>query len=84
MGSAESELRELLKLSHNHSMGLVHLGTCMIAMGKSEQAEKPLNKAIETNPKLSEAWYQRGLLYLDFGRSEKATSDFEAAVRADP
>ena len=50
--NAESELRELLKLSHNHSMGLVHLGTCMIAMGKSEQAEKPLNKAIETNPKL--------------------------------
>ena len=42
--------------------------------GQSEQAEKPLNKAIEENPKLSEAWYQRGLLYVDFGRSEKAIS----------
>ena len=52
--------------------------------GKSEQAEKPLNKAIEANPKLSEAWYQRGLLYVDFGISEKAISDFEAAVRTDP
>ena len=81
--NAESELRELLRLNRNHSMGLVHLGTCMIAMEKSEQAEKPLNKAIETNPGLSEAWYQRGLLYLDFGRSDEAMSDFEGAVRAD-
>jgi|TARA_B100000700_G_scaffold329560_1_gene451720 tetratricopeptide (TPR) repeat protein len=81
--NAESELRELLRLNGNHSMGLVHLGTCMIAMEKSEQAEKPLNKAIETNPGLSEAWYQRGLLYLDFGRSDEAMSDFEGAVRAD-
>ncbi len=81
---AESELRELLRLNGSHSMGLVHLGTCMIAMEKSEQAEKPLNKAIETNPNLSEAWYQRGLLYLDFGRSDEAMSDFEGAVRADP
>jgi tetratricopeptide (TPR) repeat protein len=56
----------------------------MIAMGRSEQAEKPLNKAIEENPKLSEAWYQRGLLYVDFGKYEKAISDFEAAVRTDP
>ena len=81
--NAESELRELLRLNGNHSMGLVHLGTCMIAMEKSEQAEKPLNKAIETNPSLSEAWDQRGLLYLDFGRSDEAMSDFEGAVRAD-
>ena len=71
-------------MNQNNSMGLVHLGTCLIAMDKSEQAEKPLNKAIETNPDLSEAWYQRGLLYLDFGKSREAMSDFEEAVRADP
>ena len=56
----------------------------MIAMWKSEQAEKPLNKAIEANPHLSEAWYQRGLLYLDFGKSDEALSDFESAVSSDP
>jgi Tfp pilus assembly protein PilF len=56
----------------------------MIAAGKSEQAERPLNKAIGIDSNLSEAWYQRGLLYLDFGRVDEAMSDFEGAVRTDP
>jgi Tfp pilus assembly protein PilF len=55
----------------------------MIAAGKSEQAERPLNKAIGIDSNLSEAWYQRGLLYLDFGRVDEAMSDFEGAARTD-
>jgi Tfp pilus assembly protein PilF len=55
----------------------------MIAMDKAEQAEKPLNDAIRYDPKHSDAWYQRGLLYLDFGRVEEAKSDFEAAAKHD-
>ena len=31
----------------------------------------------------SDAWYQRGLLYLDFGRIEDATHDFENAAEHD-
>jgi tetratricopeptide (TPR) repeat protein len=81
---AETELRNLLKQNSKHTMALVHLGTCMIAADKSEQAERPLNKAIEIDPSLSEAWYQRGLLYLDFGRVAEAMSDFEEATRSDP
>tara|TARA_Y100000758_G_C16003362_1_gene404918 strand:- start:40 stop:1059 length:1020 start_codon:yes stop_codon:yes gene_type:complete len=80
---AETELRNLLKRNSEHTMALVHLGTCMIAAGKSEQAERPLNKAIGIDPNLSEAWYQRGLLYLDFGRIDEAMSDFEGAARTD-
>jgi tetratricopeptide (TPR) repeat protein len=82
-GAAEIELRTLLSNQPEHIMGLVHLGTCMIAMDKAEQAEKPLNDAIRYNPKHSDAWYQRGLLYLDFGRVEEAKSDFEAAAKHD-
>ena len=80
---AETELRNLLKRNSEHTMALVHLGTCLIAAGKSEQAERPLNKAIGIDPDLSEAWYQRGLLYLDFGRVVEAMSDFDGAARSD-
>ena len=80
---AELELRNLLSRDPEHIMGLVHLGTCMIAMGKAEQAEKPLNDAIRYDPSHSDAWYQRGLLYLDFGRVDEAKSDFEAAAKHD-
>jgi len=80
---AESELRILISQDPEHIMALVHLGACMIAMDKSEQAEKPLNDAIRFDSTHSEAWYQRGLLYLDFGRIEEAKSDFEAAAKYD-
>ena len=52
-------------------------------MDKFVQAEKPLNEAIRYDPTHSEAWYQRGLLYLDFGRVDEAKSDFEAAAKYD-
>ena len=81
--AAEIELRTLLSREPEHTMGLVHLGTCMIAMNKAEQAEKPLNDAIRYDPNHSDAWYQRGLLYLDFGRVDEAKSDFEAAAKYD-
>ena len=81
--AAEKELRNLLSREPQHIMGLVHLGTCMIAMNKAEQAEKPLNDAIRYDPNHSDAWYQRGLLYLDFGRIVEAKSDFEAAAKCD-
>ena len=73
---AEKELRELLNMNAGHPTGLILLGKCMIVMGRSSQAEKPLNKAIELNPSLSDAWFQRGELYLDFNRIDEAISDF--------
>jgi superkiller protein 3 len=64
-------------------MALVHLGTCLNAMDRAEQAEVPLNKALQIDPEHSDAWYQRGLLYLDFGRVEEAFSDFKSAASVD-
>ena len=64
-------------------MALVHLGTCLNAMDRAEQAEVPLNKALQIDPEHSDAWYQRGLLYLDFGRMEEAFSDFKSAALVD-
>ncbi|MBP12017.1 MAG: hypothetical protein CMA71_00530 [Euryarchaeota archaeon] len=81
---AEAELRRILDRRDEHVMALVHLGTCLIAMDKAEQAERPLNSALRIDSSNSDAWYQRGLLYLDFGRGQEALSDFESAARNDP
>ena len=43
-----------------------------------------LNRAIQIDPTLSDAWYQRGLLYLDFGRLNEAFADFESAAKCNP
>ena len=80
---AEAELRRILDRRDEHVMALVHLGTCLIAMDKAEQAERPINSALRIDPSNSDAWYQRGLLYLDFGRGQEALSDFESAARND-
>jgi Tfp pilus assembly protein PilF len=64
-------------------MALVHLGTCLIARDRAEQAEKPLNTALQIDPTHSDAWYQRGLLYLNFGRLEDSMHDFENAAEND-
>tara|TARA_B110000014_G_C20116850_1_gene590115 strand:+ start:486 stop:2780 length:2295 start_codon:yes stop_codon:yes gene_type:complete len=80
---AEVELRRILDRRDEHVMALVHLGTCLIAMDKAEQAERPLNSALRVDSSNSDAWYQRGLLYLDFGRGQEALSDFESAARND-
>ena len=81
---AEKELRRLLTKSPEYTMALVHMGACMNAMGRAEQAQKPLNRAIQIDPTLSDAWYQRGLLYLDFGRLNEALVDFESAAKCNP
>ena len=81
---AEAELRRILDRRDEHVMALVHLGTCLIAVDKAEQAERPLNSALRIDSSNSDAWYQRGLLYLDFGRGQEALSDFESASRNDP
>ena len=41
-------------------------------------------QALRIDSSNSDAWYQRGLLYLDFGRGQEALSDFESASRNDP
>jgi putative GTP pyrophosphokinase len=54
-----------------------------MSMDRPEKAEAPLNEALRLAPDHTEAWHQRGLLYLDWGRNDAAMNDFEAAVRCD-
>ena len=64
-------------------MALTKLGACFLALDRPERAEGPINEALRLAPDHADAWHQRGMLYLSWGKYEAALSDFEAAIRAD-
>lgn len=49
-------------------------------MGKYEAALTDFNHALELNPKLAEAYGNRGLAYKAMGQVEKAIADFERVL----
>ena len=80
---AEKEFRDVLSRRESNPSGLIQLGATLIAQKRLTEAEQPLNEAIRLDPNLSEGWYQRGILYLEFGQVESALSDFETASNRD-
>ena len=81
---ATEDLDLVLENNPRHSHALTLLAGCNIAMGRPESAESPLNEALRIDPNNAEAWHQRGLLYMEWGRSDAALADFEKAAKADP
>ena len=80
---ARRDLEAIVEEAPHHFQALTNLASCFISMGRPEQAEAPLNEALRLNSEYTEAWHQRGLLYLDWGKEEAALNDFEAAVKCD-
>ncbi len=80
---AETEFRDILSRRKSNPYALTQLGAALIAQERLTEAEQPLNEAIRIDPLLAEGWYQRGLLYLEFGQVESAQSDFETASKHD-
>jgi tetratricopeptide (TPR) repeat protein len=82
---AEKEFRDVLSRREANPHALTQLGATLIAQDRLTEAEQPLNEAIHLDGDTPEGWYQRGLLYLEFGQADSALSDFEtAAVRGHP
>ncbi|MEC8106137.1 MAG: tetratricopeptide repeat protein, partial [Candidatus Thermoplasmatota archaeon] len=73
----------VLEQAPHHHMALTKLGACFLALDRPERAEGPINEALRLAPDHGDAWHQRGMLYLSWGKYEAALSDFEAAIRAD-
>lgn len=73
----------VLEQAPHHHMALTKLGACFLALDRPERAEGPINEALRIAPDYADAWHQRGMLYLSWGKYEAALSDFEAAIRAD-
>ncbi len=81
--AAKSDLKKIIEEAPHHYQALTNLASCYISMDRPEKAEAPLNEALRLNSEYTEAWHQRGLLYLDWGQVDTALNDFEAAVRCD-
>jgi len=54
-------------------------GVDLILAGNNEEALTALNKAIELDPSLSIAYYNRGDVYKRLGQNDKALADFKVA-----
>ena len=54
-------------------------GVDLILTGKNEEALEALNKAIELDPTLSIAYYNRGDVYKRLGQADMAMADFKVA-----
>lgn len=80
---AEKEFRDVLSRRGSNPHALIQLGAALIAQERLTEAEQPLNEAIKLEGESAEGWYQRGLLYLEFGQVESALSDFETAAARD-
>jgi tetratricopeptide (TPR) repeat protein len=49
-----------------------------------DRAIEDYNKAIQLNPNLAEAYYNRGVAYDDKGQYNEAIKDFDEAIRINP
>jgi Tfp pilus assembly protein PilF len=57
-------------------------GVDLILTGKNMEALEALNKAIEYDPSLSIAYYNRGEVYKKLGQADMAMADFKVACDA--
>jgi tetratricopeptide (TPR) repeat protein len=66
------------------AIALMNRAIGFIAEGKREAALLDLEAALEAEPALHAARYNRGTLYLELGRTREAIEDFGAVIEAHP
>ena len=54
-----------------------------LALGDPESAVLSCDRALEIEPALAKAWYDRGLAHVDSGRQSEALADFSRAIELD-
>ena len=59
-------------------------GNSFCRKGKYDWAISDYNKALELNPKFTEAYYNRGLAYYGKGEYDNAIRDFDKALEISP
>ena len=63
---------------------LLYQGNALFLDGQYDRAIVFFNKAIEKNPRFAEAYYNRGITYLEKKQFDKAISDFTKAIEINP
>jgi tetratricopeptide (TPR) repeat protein len=70
--------------SQPSAQGNLSLGRALKALGETEAASKAVDRALELNPKLAEAWFEKGSTIADHGDWSKAADLFRYALGASP
>ena len=77
--SPTSDINTVIKMSPNNSYAIYNLAHRQAVINDFENALANYSKAIELNPDLGEAYFNRGLIYLQLGQKEKAIDDISKA-----
>jgi tetratricopeptide (TPR) repeat protein len=83
-GAAEADFIKLLDLSPDNLNGLVNLGLVEFRLGRAEDAQKYLQRAVHINPDAALAWMTLGVIYNNQEDLEAATAALAQAVYLNP
>jgi tetratricopeptide (TPR) repeat protein len=81
---AEKLYRQVLHLKPKHHKALLRLGAVLIKLGKHGEARSFLESLTRKYPLYSVAWWNLGIVYLNFGEMELAESAWQECLRLEP
>jgi tetratricopeptide (TPR) repeat protein len=73
-----------LHLNPNSAKNHLSLGVALKAIGENESAWRKVCRALELDPSLAHAWYQKGVMQADEQKWLEAVDSFRKAVKASP
>lgn len=77
-------IQRLSAIAPDHPRKLMYEATVREAMGQFERAKELLDRAVEGDPSLSEAWVRRGLVAFELGDWLTAATSWETALEQRP
>jgi Flp pilus assembly protein TadD len=81
---AETAFLKLLKLAPDNPNALVNLGLVEFRLGRAEESQKYLQRAVRVQPGSAFAWMMLGVNYMNAGDTEGATAALAQAVYLGP
>ena len=81
---AEKLYRRVLLLKPEHHKALLRLGAVLIKLGKHGEARSFLESLTRKYPLYTVAWWNLGIVYLNFGEMELAESAWQECLRLEP
>ncbi len=82
--NAYEEFVVAVEMDPNEPRAWQKCGECLIALRELDQAEEYLRKALELNPKFTDAVVNYGFLYLERGDRKRAAELFDGVLAEDP
>lgn len=77
---AIEDLRMALRHNDKNAIAHNHLGLAYLGLSQRDLARKSINRAVEIDPLLSDAWINRGNLSLGENKPNEARKDFKKAL----